>query len=707
MVGRDADKIQRVPVLSERKRTSPREGQHRRIIPVVVLVPLMLLGCTPTSPVGPLRFQESVEDQIYATDWPITPLVLPLASGGTGPLSYTLRPTIPGLTFDAQERTLRGPPTKAGTHHMTYTVSDSGKRVDHVFFTITIEEDSPDGLTSKYRGRGDQVFVLNPEGEELDEALYTLDLGDATAGVYVIATNTAGHKVDPTIEREDLGDGAAKGLSAAKQSGRVAEPRSEASARVAERKWITEFNNSPPLSGKRSSSGLRASAGTQARRGVAEGDRYDFRDWDDNQNLVSIPATARRVVTDGETTVALWVADREWGPDCVGVGPCVTREMVDALAERFLRPGGGNDIHDWVTAIYGEPWGPHSYENMIPPEAAGEIHILLFDIQGDGAPEPEECRIVGFYWGVHNLLRSHDVPYTRISAERLIFFMDSVFMALPEGPTWEVTDRRPSIVISTLAHEYQHMIHFYQKPILRDAGSETWLNEMASEVGEDLIADKLTVNGPRGVAYDNPTAGMAGNERGRLPYYNLFNDIQVTAWGGQIANYAVNYALGAYLARTYGGAELFSEIVQSGSAGVDAIEAALATGGHEVTFGEVLADWGVATLLSDRTVVPSRYRYNAGTWSVSHAGSEEYRLGSIDLYNYRYEPPEQVSDCVGPDLANRPAQEGPYLHTLESFNERSQPPHSNMIATLGHNSGQVRLRVIAVGANRITVVVKE
>ena len=176
----------------------------------------------------------------------------------------------------------------------------------------------------------------------------------------------------------------------------------------------------------------------------------------------------------------------------------MTREMADVLTERFLRPGSGNDIHDWVTAIYGEPWGPHLYEDLIPPEAAGEIHILLFDIQGDGAPEPGECRIVGFYWGLHNLLRNPEVPHTRISAERLIFFMDSVFMALPEGPTWEVTDRRPSIVISTLAHEYQHMIHFYQKPVLRDARSETWLNEMASEVGEDLIADKLKVNGPAG-----------------------------------------------------------------------------------------------------------------------------------------------------------------------------------------------------------------
>ena len=689
-------------VLSGPKPPPPKGSQRRKIalVALAVLVSLVLLGCPPSSPVGSLRFQGSVQDQIYTTGWPITPLILPPASGGIGPLSYTLRPTIPGLTFDAQERTLRGTPTESGIHHMTYTVSDGRKRADHAIFTITIEEDAPGGLASRYRGRGDQVFVLNPAGEELDEALYTLELGKATAGVYVIATNTAHREAAPTIRREGPGDGASQGRSAA-------ELRPEASGRVAERPWITEFNNNPTLLGAAGSSRPRAAARAGTRRGVTEGDRYEFRDRDDNGNLVFIPATARRVVTDGETTAALWVADREWGPDCAGAGPCLTREMVDALAERFLRPGGGNDIHDWVTAIYGEPWGPHSHENLIPPEAAGEIHILLFDIEGDGAPEPGECRIVGFYWGLHNLLRNPEVPYTRISAERLIFFMDSVFMALPEGPTWEVTDRRPSIVISTLAHEYQHMIHFYQKPILRDARSETWLNEMASEVGEDLIGDKLKVNGPRGVAYDDPTAGMPGNERGRLPYYNLFNDIQVTTWGGKIANYAVNYALGAYLARTYGGAELFSEIVQSDSSGVAAIEAALTAAGHELTFGEVLADWAAATLLSDNTAVPSRYRYNPGTWSISHAGGNEYRLGSIDLHNYRYEPPEQVSDCVGPDLANRPAQEGPYLHTPESFNERRQPPHSNMIATLGRNSGQMHLRVTAVGDNRITVVVKE
>ena len=46
-------------------------------------------------------------------------------------------------------------------------------------------------ITSTYRGSGDQVFVLNPDAEVLDDTLYTLHLGSASAEVYLIATNTA------------------------------------------------------------------------------------------------------------------------------------------------------------------------------------------------------------------------------------------------------------------------------------------------------------------------------------------------------------------------------------------------------------------------------------------------------------------------------------------------------------------------------------
>ena len=243
------------------------------------------------------------------------------------------------------------------------------------------------------------------------------------------------------------------------------------------------------------------------------------------------------------------------------------------------------------------------------------------------------------------------------------------------------------------------MIHFYQKPILRGAASEFWLNEQSSEVAEDLIGDKLMSRGPRAVAHDDPTAGEAGNGRGRLPRYNLYNDIQVTSWDGLLANYSINYAFGAYLARNYGGAGLYGAIVQSDRSGVDAIEGALRELDHDASFADLLANWAAANVLSDSTAAAVPYRYNAGTWSTSQsADGTTYRLGSINLFNYVYGPPRVPAKL---------AYEGPYLYSLHGFNEREQPAHSNMYAFLGRNSGTIRLNVSAVTDNRITVVVKE
>ena len=143
------------------------------------------------------------------------------------------------------------------------------------------------------------------------------------------------------------------------------------------------------------------------------------------------------------------------------------------------------------------------------------------------------------------------------------------------------------------------MIHYYQKPVVRGAISETWLNEQASEVAEDLIADRLMIDGPRAIAYDDPGAGEPENRSGRLPGYNLYNDIQVSGWDGYLANYSINYAFGAYLARNYGGAALFSDIVQSDRHGVSAIEGAVRNQGHDASFLELLVNWGGANLLSD------------------------------------------------------------------------------------------------------------
>ena len=544
----------------------------------------------------------------------------------------------------------------------------------------------PNSLSFTYRGSGDQVFVLNPDGEVLDDTVYSLHLGDSSPEVYVIATAGNRH-MEHRVELLDRRKATAQDRAAVQDGQPASRPAAgEVSPRLQRITAFNNFNDGPPV--WEGSADPAHSQAVGARPAVAVGDRVSFFDLVDE---VLVPATVRRVVTDGSTSVALWVADREWADTCASRGDCVTGEMVNAVADRFLRSGSSNDIYDWVSTIFGDPWGPHDVPVLIPPEAGGEIHIFLFDIENDGYPTGP--RIVGYFSRLHNLLRQPDHPLIQYSLERLAFFLDSPWLATAEGDSWEVTDRRPSVILGTLAHEFQHMIHYYQKPVVRGAISETWLNEQASEVAEDLVADKLMIDGPRAVAYHDPGAGEPENRSGRLPGYNLYNDIQVSAWDGYLANYSINYAFGAYLARNYGGAALFSDIVQSDRHGVGAIEGAVRNQDHDESFLDLLTNWGAANLLSDNTAAPAPYQYNTGTWRTSHTGGTEFRLGSINLYNYVYAP-------------GRLARPGPYLHPLATFNDLTQPPHSNRYTTLGRNSGTIRLRVSAPSDSRITVVVK-
>ena len=544
--------------------------------------------------------------------------------------------------------------------------STTGDYRVHAAFTTV-----PASVEFTYRSSDDQVFQLNADGRALDDALYTIRLGAARPEVYLIATNTDSQDASARVARLDS-------RAATEGQGRRpfadVELPSPSQSMPPDRSghappWVVEFNNNPPPLER--SPGLRRSLSVQAQRAVAEGDRHVFTGGGRDG---AVPATARRVVSDGSTTLVVWVADREWSATCQATThQCMTPETVNAVAAKFLRPGAGNDIYDWLTAIFGAPWGAHPYTNILPPESASQIHVLFYDISFAG----------GYFYAMHNYLRSHR-DNSIDSNERLMFFMDAP--ATASSLNW---------AIGTLAHEFQHMIHFYQKIVRQGGRSETWLNEMASELAVDLVADKIEIDGPRGVAHSDPTAGAGGNTQGRLPWYNLHNSKQVTEWAAPAA-YSIQYALGAYLARTYGGAALFGDIVRNVQPGVAAIEAALRTQGHAISFEDVLANWAVANLLSDNPRAPFPYRYNAGrSWSTSRAGGETFRLGSINLYNYRSYGKDGTLD-------------GPRLFPFQQFSDGvSRVPHSNAYTTLGRATGTIRLRVSADAGMRITVVVKE
>ena len=144
-------------------------------------------------------FSGTVSDQIYTVGNAISTLTLPAATGGQAPLTYSLTPTVPGLTFTASTRTLSGTPTTADTYSMTYMVTDGSSNTNTEIFTITV---AGTGNAADFNGDGrvdvnDYLLFFAhyglSQGDEGYDARYDLD-GNGTIGVmdFLIFANSYG-----------------------------------------------------------------------------------------------------------------------------------------------------------------------------------------------------------------------------------------------------------------------------------------------------------------------------------------------------------------------------------------------------------------------------------------------------------------------------------------------------------------------------------
>ena len=77
-------------------------------------------------------------DRTYTVGTAIDALTLPEATGGNPPLTYSLSPDVPGLSFDAAARGLTGTPTEAGSYAMSYTATDADGDLHTLHFTVEV-----------------------------------------------------------------------------------------------------------------------------------------------------------------------------------------------------------------------------------------------------------------------------------------------------------------------------------------------------------------------------------------------------------------------------------------------------------------------------------------------------------------------------------------------------------------------------------------
>ncbi len=150
-------------------------------------------------------------------------------------------------------------------------------------------------------------------------------------------------------------------------------------------------------------------------------------------------------------------------------------------------------------------------------------------------------------------------------------------------------------IYGTMAHEFQHMIHWYQ-----DKNEETWLNEGAS-----MLAEHVNEYDAGGFDYE----------------YMLNPDLQLTDWGGDTGqngpHYGASYLFMVYFLDRFG-EEATKALVaheENGFASIDEVMQELnlvnPNTGTIYTANELFADWSVANYLQDPDFENGRYGYQS------------------------------------------------------------------------------------------------
>ena len=157
--------------------------------------------------VVPTALHDLAEIREFVVGQRVEGIVLPAASGGTAPLTYSLSPALPaGLTFDAATRTIAGTPTAAAETAYTYTVTDAnGASVSLSLQTRPTAFSLADNFPNPFNPATTIQYAL-PQAAEVELTVYnvigqpvrTLVAEHQSAGRYAVewdATNDSGHSL--------------------------------------------------------------------------------------------------------------------------------------------------------------------------------------------------------------------------------------------------------------------------------------------------------------------------------------------------------------------------------------------------------------------------------------------------------------------------------------------------------------------------------
>lgn len=200
-----------------------------------------------------------------------------------------------------------------------------------------------------------------------------------------------------------------------------------------------------------------------------------------------------------------------------------------------------------------------------------KVNIVIYDLFNDKSLG----NTVGFFSSMDYYMNGLAFSNITIknSNEGKYFYIDSYFAKTKNGLT-----------LSTLAHEFQHMINFGVKT-MNGISIDSNFNEMLSMLCEDMLQEYLGISDT-----DSP--------KGRLrEFISQYYNTGIRNFDNTTLSYANAYGFGAWLCRQYGGAALVREMMQNSKSNNDCIVSAVnALNRSDYDFDEIFGKFIMACL---------------------------------------------------------------------------------------------------------------
>lgn len=210
-----------------------------------------------------------------------------------------------------------------------------------------------------------------------------------------------------------------------------------------------------------------------------------------------------------------------------------------------------NKIYPTLTSVFGSEW---------KPGVDGEDRItVLFHLMKEGAG--------GYFRQADEYIKAQASD----SNEREMLYLT---LGQIERPLSK----------ALLAHEFIHLITFFQKDKTFDVSEEVWLNEMRAEYAISFLGYDDTYNN--------------SNLQKRVDDFLENPSDSLTEWQNKKYDYGVINLFGQYIIDHYG-INILADSLRSKLVGISSIDEMLQKNGFKKDFSQIFTDWTIAVLLNN------------------------------------------------------------------------------------------------------------